>query len=129
MEAYQLTNSGTLAEGWAEAFAYWSQVSPQSTSSLHQPYQAPLLFWFVVQVPKSGFSENVDVHETMPMWVAKSGKLLGVCKNLDEVDKLIEPRAEENIHLTYRVKIPNHAAFIDLLAVLYEKKFLEEEKA
>ncbi|MCI0527035.1 MAG: hypothetical protein L0Y56_06265 [Nitrospira sp.] len=127
LEAYGVTVSGNDYSGWAEAFAYWAQVSA-SGSPLHSPYQAPLTFWFVVQVPKEGYSENIKVHETLPMWVAQSGKVIGVCKTWDEIDRLIEPRSSEFVYLTYRVKIPSLAALTDLLVVLHEKKLLEEEK-
>lgn len=105
------TVSGTPED---ETYRLWSDAMKQYANATNSSGLPATRFWVVLRVPKTGFSDKIEMHESIPMLLPKNGcgELVGVAREKPELDAMIEPRDElpddsrrNYIYLTYRVRL------------------------
>lgn len=92
-------------------------------------------FWIVIKVKAEGFSENVDVHESLPMVlpIEGAGEFVGVASSKEELDEMTTPSGDPKdprrgfIFITYKVKIQGPEPWKLLLEYLAQHNMLESE--
>lgn len=109
--------SGTQGD---EAYRLWSDAMKQYASETNSHGLPATKFWLILRVPKTGFSDKIEMHESIPMLIPKKGcgELVGVAREKPELDALIEPRDNlpddsrgDYIYLTYRVRLQGQEAW------------------
>lgn len=123
--------SGTTTSGQSPDDTVWRdwQAVLQKYTTVDDPVvttagQAD--FWLIVSFPKKNYSEQFEWHEEIPMLVPVSGAgtLKGIARNKAELDEIVT--SEENIHLTYKVKVTGED-LIELLEFLAKRDMIERQ--
>ncbi len=124
LDDYNATVTGT------DQIDYGYQQAMQQYAAMTGSQGAPSTeFWFVVKLPKKNFSESLEMHPDLPMMVPKegTGELVGVVRDLRELDNLLKETSKEYVHLTYKVKIQGKHAFRTLIEFMAKHDMLDQD--
>ena len=131
MERLAQAASGTTTSGQSTGDAAWRDW--QAVLREYAGGDGPVVttsgqadFWIVVSFPKENYSEQFEWHEDIPMLVptSGSGNLKGIARTKEELDEMVT--SEENIHLTYKVKITGQD-LVELLEFLARRDLIERQ--
>ncbi len=116
--------SGTQDAAW-KAWQYMAQQYQKATNSAGA---RKVNFWMVISLPGDSYSETLGWHDDLPMLMPASGTgtFLGLARTKAELDKMIL-NDQENVHLTYKVKIQGRQSWRDLVEFLATHDMLEPE--
>ncbi len=116
------------------AYRQWQDAMKQYAKNAGVDGLGASRFWVLLRLPADKFSEKVEFHETIPMWIPKEdeGEFAGLAMNSTEIDKVIESTLDEEtgnnkyVYLVYAVKIQGAKSWRDLLEFLGEHAMLEK---
>jgi hypothetical protein len=110
-----------VAEAWAQNMAQYSQKTGASGMPIKN-------FYIVLRMNKKDFSEKIEFIAEPPMMLPKEecGEFVGIARNKDELDKMVEEKNDDYIHLVFQAKIQGRAAWRDLLMFMGNHNMLQQ---
>ncbi len=112
-----------------EAYRLWAEAMSQYGDETNAPGLKILNLWLVVRVDKEGFGDHIEMHEKLPMMIPKegSGVLVGLARDHDELDAMLEQDTDKFVYLVYKIKIQGQKAWRDLLEFMGEHNMLDRD--
>jgi len=121
-------------------YSQWEEAMEAYSNSTNSSGLPQITFWMVIALPKKNFSENVELHPTLPMFVptADAGELVGIATTREELDKITIPKGpgkhsderwkddprRNKIFIVYKIKLQGRKAWKDLLEFCSERDML-----
>ncbi len=125
------TASGTaIVEGHDdEAYMAWATAMSHYAVTNNSKGLPTIGFWLVVRLDKEDFSEKIEFHEKIPMMmpIAGTGMLIGIARDRNELDKILDREPDKYVYLTYRVKLQGQNAWRTLLEFMGEHDMLDDD--
>lgn len=116
-----------VASGEEDAYTAWYESHQDYIRSFSNYGQTSTSFYLVLKFPKHEFSEQLEMHERIPMMVPASGvhaKFLGVYNNKLRADAAM---AEDtaHVHLVYNLKIKSGEDLQKFLELMADNHMIE----
>ncbi len=122
--------SGTaVIESDDEAYRHWAESMAGYASSTNSGGMPSIGFWLVVRLDADNFSETLEMHQKLPMMIPADGTgvLIGIARDQNELDKIVEAETGKYVYLTYKIKLQGQHAWRTLLEFMGEHNMLEKQ--
>lgn len=113
-----------------EPYLNWVREMKQYAEDTNAAGAKPVFFWMVFKLPKENFADQIEMHESIPMMIPKTGcgYLLAIVGSRDEAEELISEEIEQYVYLTYKCRMQGQHAWRALLDFMGKHNMLDRDQ-